>query len=237
MAAKTRPKPLHDLTIALGASVPHFSQQKFRRQTAHIGLMFLRSLKQNHDYALDGSPLLFVHFGVPEAQRELLGPKHYFQAERGGWSSCCVPKFDYQTFNGLSEPEQDEQTTALLEKALLNVAKQVGADPKPIKEAARMIRDGQYTARFPIPRLTCQSPDGEQTARVFSCVSRGVIRWQIVIEDSAGNTLRSEWVPDSCSRLPDFTEDRLLPRWDKKGYALRDEKGRIRYALSSAEAK
>jgi HAMP domain-containing protein len=231
MAAKSRPKRLYQLSIHPGGLVPHFTMQKFRRETIHIALMFERYLTKVQKYALDGSSSMTVYFGMQDRLREILGPKYYHQEPKSGSSICCIPRFDLIEFMAMSETEQDERTTALLEKALLAVAKQVGADTKPIRDAAKMVRAGNYTARFPIEHFSCKNPTRDRTARVWSCITRGFVRWQVCVEDAMGQVVRADWIPDECYRLPDFTEELLVSRWDKQGFTLRNKQGRIRFAL------
>lgn len=231
MAKASSSRRLNDLQICLGTSAPHFTQQKFRRETAHIGLIVLRHLRDECRYLLDGSELLFVYFGMPESQREQFGTANYYRVPQGNWSACCVPRFDLKSFAALAEADQDKRTAKLLETALRTAAREAGADEKPIRAALRRVRDGNFTGRFPIPQLTVADPAGKRTATVWSHISRGQVRWLIEVVDAGGELIHSQFVPEECYRNPEFTETLVRATWDRRGFALRNDKGRAWWTL------
>lgn len=226
---------LHEVRIGLGPSVSHFAQLKFLRQANHIGIMFGRYLHDEYQYVLDGSSSILLHFGMSEKIQATYGKDYYFQ-DRNKWSCCGVSQFDLAKFTASSESEQDEMTTKVVEKALLAVAKKVGADAKPIRAIAKRIRADNFTADFLIKRFSCASPDRKFTAHVWANVARGVVRWKVGIVDAAERVVYEEWIPDSIFKHPDVAEDKLLPKWDKRGFSLRNDKGMARYLLAFQDA-
>ena len=233
--SKKQPAPRHieRLSLMLGASVSHFTQQKFHRCVAHLELMFLRQLRDVHQYSLDGSNLIFVYFGLPKAQAELFGQSNFYQMKKGNWSACCIPDFDPVAFFASGERQQDELITSLLELALVNAARLTGADPQPILDSADLIRSGDFMARFLISHLTLQNGVCGQTANVYSRVMRGMIQWQVDVIDADGKLTRREEIPLPTNWRGRYTEDDLTSHWDKSGFWLRAPNGKAYYRLPS----
>lgn len=241
MAKKSPPKDsarnevIQMLSFMLGDSIPHFRQLKFKRCVAHLELMFLRSLRDNFQYVLDGSTLVFVYFDKSAAPVGMFQHGDYVQNVAGKWSACCVPKFQFDAFFEKPDLEQDRLVTDLVEKALTKAAKLAGADPKPIGATANMIREGDYSARFLIPEFAPVDRATGRKARFWSQVSRGYIRWQIELLDQSDNILLQETLPDSLYQSPAFKPESMTTRWEPDGLTLRGSNGRTIHRLQIPE--
>lgn len=215
-AAATR---IQNMSFNLGASLPHFTKTKFRRCVAHIEAIFLKHLRDVHHYVLDGSSLIFIHFGTPSAEVDL-AKKGYFQNVKGQWSACYIDPFDHERYFALDEEQQDQLVTSLVEKTLSQAARMAKADSSPIHEIARILHDGKYSARFVIPKLTSRNDATGYTGSVWAHFQRGMIRWLLVVTDEQGKELHRDWISDTA--MPDATldENLLESKWQRNTFSL-----------------
>ncbi len=232
MAKRTaKPAGIQTLSFALGANVPHFTQQRFKRCVAHLELMWTRYLREVHTYSLDGSTLVFVYFGPHQPIAELTADTNYTRNEKGNWSAVVVPKFDGEAFFDAGDEAQDQLIMDSVQKALLAAAKLIQADVLPIKQTYQAIVDHNFSARFAIAGCPCKAHKTGLVASVYSCVVRGAITWEIDIQDAHGSLLVQQTIPQFMDWRKAVTENQLKLKWDKQEFKLIAPNGKTYFAV------
>ncbi len=218
-----------EYSIRPGPKLPYFKTTKFIDSVRHLSVMFTLSLRDQHHFVLDGSPLMLIYLGTPEEIAESIGKNNYCRVVVGkqSWSACCVRKFDVDEFMALPSAEQDEVATRFVEKALKAAAKIVGVDARPITQTAKLLRDSNYRPRFPIESLACENQKAKLRAQVLAEVKRGGIEWQVEVRDLNGCMLAQSAIP--TDKPLDAAE--LKPHLETGRFSLKDKNNRAKFSL------
>jgi hypothetical protein len=133
------------ISILLGPSAPDFRTRQFQDSVRHIEKLFSHHFGSSGKYVLDGKVEVCIFMGPRESA------PGYINTPRTHLSFIDTAAFNLDKFLALKPELRDEFTTDRVEKALLKIAKSSGADPKPIKAAAKAIRDAGFAGFLPWP--------------------------------------------------------------------------------------
>ena len=188
----------------------------FRWTAHHVREIFSAVLPR--DTTLDGSSVIQITCGPRVA-----GPLYHRAL---GSSEYFVEDFDFAHYARASPRDREVLLLQVIETALHDIARLVGAEPTPIEVAAQRVRDCSFALTQEVARLKRKIPNSPCAIRVFRSLSNELGEsWLMRVCPPTGAAIEEVVMGKSPSYL-DRREFYRAAEIEGANYIVRDTRGR-----------